>query len=177
MQPALVGGLIIGLGSSIPILESANLCCCLWSLVGGAVAAWMLIRRSEVLPITSGDGAMVGLLAGLVGSGTSLVLSVPLRLLMWSSTVERVRAMADNYPDAAARATMLQMARLLEESPVLFALLVWLLFAVIGTAAASLGGVIGVAFFEKRKGQPPSPPPQSSLPLDWGAVAPPDAPR
>lgn len=175
LQPVLVGGLIIGLGSSIPILESANICCCLWSLIGGAVAALMLVKRSQVMPITSGDGAVTGLLAGLVGSGISLLISVPVRLLLWSTTVENIRSMADRYNDAAARATVLQMARMMEDRPGLFAFLAWLVFSVVGIGFAAVGGIVGVAFFEKRKGQPPEPP-QAQLPFDPNPIPPSNPP-
>ena len=46
----------------------------------------------------------------------------------------------------------------MEENRVLAALLIWLLFALVAVGLATLGGVIGVAIFEKRKSEPPPPP-------------------
>ena len=40
-QPALVGGLVMGVLTALPIISAGNLCCCLWVLSGGAVAAYM----------------------------------------------------------------------------------------------------------------------------------------
>jgi hypothetical protein len=37
LQPALLGGLVLGLGSVIPGLHYGNFCCCGWGLVGGAL--------------------------------------------------------------------------------------------------------------------------------------------
>jgi hypothetical protein len=169
LQPALVGGLILGLGSSIPILDYGNFCCCLWALLASAIAVRMLIKRSPELPVSSGEGAATGLLVGLVGSAISLVISVPLRMLMWSNTVEAIRNMADGYGDPQGRILMNQMVRIMEENPVLLPFLSWFLLAIGSTTVAIVGGIIGVSLFEKRKGQvvaPPEPPPQPPLPWD-----------
>src|SRR5688572_10869436 len=34
-KPALIGGLVTGILSVIPFVSAANLCCCLWAIVGG----------------------------------------------------------------------------------------------------------------------------------------------
>ena len=44
---------------------------------GGAVAAYVLQQNQEA-PITPGDGALAGLLAGIVGAFIYLVLSIPI---------------------------------------------------------------------------------------------------
>ena len=36
-QPALLGGLFIGVLSSLPVVGAANYCCCLWVVVGGVL--------------------------------------------------------------------------------------------------------------------------------------------
>lgn len=159
LQPALLGGLVLGLGSVIPGLSYVNLCCCGWAIVGGALAAYLLIKRSPVLPITSGDGAAAGALAGVAGSFINLVIGVPLTLLQWKNVVSQMQQRADNVPDAASREVMRQITDAMQSHPALIALGLWLLFAIVGVGMAALGGVIGVAMFEKRKGQPPSQPP------------------
>ena len=55
MKPALLGGLIVGLLSAIPIV---NYCCCIWGIGGGALAAYLYIKDSPV-PVKAGDGAMI----------------------------------------------------------------------------------------------------------------------
>src|SRR5260221_7220493 len=80
-QPYLVGGLVIGVLSALPIISAGNLCCCLWIVSGGMVAAYLL-QQNQAAPITPGDGAWVGLLAGLVGAFVHLVLSIPITLLV-----------------------------------------------------------------------------------------------
>ena len=58
-KPYLVGGLIMGVLSVIPLVNAGNTCCCLWAWVGGAVAAKLLVDGSAQ-PVTINDGAKVG---------------------------------------------------------------------------------------------------------------------
>ena len=158
LQPALLGGLVLGLGSVIPVVSFGNMCCCGWGIVGGALAAYLLIRRSPVLPITKKDGASAGALAGVVGSVIYLIIGVPLSLLQWNGFVAQMEQRAEGVPDVATREMMNQMVATMESHPVLIVLAIWVIFAIVGIGAAALGGVIGTAIFEKRKGQhyPPS---------------------
>jgi len=158
LQPALLGGLVLGLGSVIPIVSYGNFCCCGWGIVGGALAAYLLIKRSPVLPITKREGASVGALAGVVGSVIYLIIGVPLTLLQWNGLVAQMEQRAENVPDAAQREMMNQIVATMEGHPVLFVLGFWVVFAIVGIGAAALGGVIGTAIFEKRKGQQYPPP-------------------
>lgn len=176
LQPVLLGGLVLGLGSAIPGVSYGNLCCCGWAIVGGALAAYLLIRRSPVFPLTSGDGAAAGALAGVVGSLINLVIGVPLSLLQWNNVVSQVEQRAETASDAASREAVRQVASIMHGHPLLIALGIWLVFAIVAVGAAALGGVIGVAMFEKRKGQyPPQTPPQSGdLPPGY---APPGEPQ
>lgn len=175
LQPALVGGLITGILSSIPVIDAGNLCCCLWVLLGGAIAARMLVKRSPYLPITTGDGAEAGALAGVVSAGIVLVIGVPLGLLLNSSNTESLRQIADSIGNPAFREATLQVTDMMRDHALLFALLSWFIRSIIMIAFATVGGMIGVAMFEKRKGQQPPPPPP---PPDFGGpgYAPPGPP-
>ena len=53
----------MGVLSALPLVAAGNLCCCLWVVSGGVVAAYLL-QQNQSAPITPGDGALVGLLAG-----------------------------------------------------------------------------------------------------------------
>ena len=59
-QPEFIGGLVMGVLSALPLISAGNLCCCLWIICGGVVAAYMLQQNSET-PITQSDGALVGM--------------------------------------------------------------------------------------------------------------------
>jgi len=57
----------MGVLSALPVISAGNACCCLWVVSGGVVAAY-LFQQNTSRPITPGDGAMVGLLAGFIGA-------------------------------------------------------------------------------------------------------------
>ena len=154
LQPALIGGLVIGLLSVIPVISIG---CCLWGVIGGAVAAYMLIKRSPVFRVTSGDGTVVGLLAGLVGSLIMVVINVWRSLAQWPQVLETIRQQAANQSDPNAQETVKNLINFLQAHSLLGALLIWLMFAIVVTGMALLGGIIGVALFEKRKGEPMPP--------------------
>ena len=58
LQPALYGGLFIGVLSALPIINIGN-CCCLW-VIGGGVLATYLMQQNHPYPIAAADGALVG---------------------------------------------------------------------------------------------------------------------
>jgi hypothetical protein len=65
IQPAVLGGAFIGILSALPIINLGN-CCCLWIAGGGALAAHL---DSPSAPRRdAGRGAIVGLLAGVIGA-------------------------------------------------------------------------------------------------------------
>jgi hypothetical protein len=49
LQPALLGGVFIGVMSALPIV---NCCCCLWMLAGGALAVY-LRKQNSTIPVTA----------------------------------------------------------------------------------------------------------------------------
>src|SRR5256885_6514815 len=70
-KPALIGGLLIGVLSALSIVGAAlghtagaNLapCCSLFAALGGALAAYLLIK-SSARPVRTGEGALKGLKA------------------------------------------------------------------------------------------------------------------
>ena len=161
MQPALYGGLVMGVLSSLPLISAGNFCCCMWIISGGLVAAYVLQQR-QVTPITTGDGALVGLLAGLCGAVVALIVSVPLNFLV--APMERqivlrvlensgnmppeIREWMERYAYGDVRMTFaMQVARLVGS-------LVLMLF--LGAIFSTLGGLLGAVFF--RKPQPPTTP-------------------
>ncbi len=74
-MPALWAGLASGFLSGFPLLNLGNCLCCLW-IVGGGVFASYLYQGKSGEKISSGDGMMVGAMAGLVSALMATVLDM-----------------------------------------------------------------------------------------------------
>ena len=150
LQPALFGGLFIGVLSALPLINMAN-CCCLWVLGGGVLAAY-LMQQNYPYPIQAADGALVGLLAGLFGGVLGALLSIPIDIMMapvQHRILERILAANPDFPDDAR--TMIE-----NMSARGVAIVFKLVFSVfIGLVFGMLGGLLGVALFRKKDAPPP----------------------
>lgn len=151
LQPALFGGLFIGVLSALPLINLAN-CCCLWVLGGGVLATY-LMQQNYPYPIQAADGALVGLLAGLFGGVLGALLSIPIDLMMapvQQRILERIMAANPDIPDDARS--------MIENMSVRGAAIVFkMIFSVfVGLVFGMLGGLLGVAMFRK-KDVPPAP--------------------
>ena len=162
LQPAVIGGVVIGVLSALPLISAGNCCCCLWVIAGGAVAAYLL-QQHQAAPITVGDGAVVGAMAGLIGAVVHLLVSIPVQLVagpIQMRMLQRLmeRAAAEN-PDFGRMADQMQFGA----AHGIFALIIgFAFFLVIGTAFATVGGMLGALFF--KKDQPPVAPPPPLVP-------------
>jgi hypothetical protein len=132
LKPALLGGLIVGVLSAIPLVQY---CCCIWGIGGGVLAAYLYIKNSTV-PVKMGDGAMVGALSGVIGGIIYLILGLPIAIFFGMAAMEE------------------QLTRngvSLPFSGVLLMVVAGIVGAILLAILATLGGIIGVAIFEKRK--------------------------
>lgn len=91
LMPALWGGLLIGFLAGIPYFAWINCACCIGVLAGGLLAVYLYKNDvPEGIDLTMGDGAALGLFAGLMGTvvaailetifgtiGTDLIYSIP----------------------------------------------------------------------------------------------------
>jgi hypothetical protein len=154
-QPALLGGVVIGVLSALPVINIAN-CCCAWILFGGALAAY-LMQQNRPEPIQIGDGAIAGLLAGVTGAFVWLILSIPIGLLMaplQSQMSQRVlRNASEMAPELRAFFESMSGAPAIGIGLV-FGFFVMLL---VSTLFGMLGGLFGALMF--RKSTPPVVPP------------------
>jgi len=152
LQPALFGGLFIGVLSALPLINIGN-CCCLW-VIGGGVLATYLMQQNHPYPITAADGALVGLLAGLIGGVIGTLLSIPVDMMMGPFQRQLIERILSSNPDFPA-----ETRAMLENMNVGAAATAFkLVFSVIiGLIFGMLGGLLGVALF-KKKDMPPPPP-------------------
>ena len=161
LQPALLGGVTIGVLSALPVINLAN-CCCAWILFGGALAAY-LMQQNHPEPIQTGDGAIVGLLAGVIGAFVWVIVSVPISVAMAPFQSEMAaRAMRD----AAAMAPELRaIFENMSGAPAIGIGLVFGFFVMlcVSTVFGLIGGLFGALMFKKNQPPviPPPIPPQS----------------
>jgi hypothetical protein len=158
LLPALLGGLFIGVLSSLPFIKAGNICCCLWVVAGGALAA-LLMQQNTPRPVTLGEGALVGLFAGLFGTVVWIAWGVA-SMLIFSSTpfdmAEFQRAMNEAEgmtPEAREALESLTPGVILAVGAV-----IWFVVSVL---FATIGGVLGALIFKKKDpnaGAPPAPP-------------------
>src|SRR5215510_4771252 len=66
-KPAITGGLLLGVLSSIPLLSALNFLCCLWVQAGGGLATYLLDKQRPGR-LKYSDGAFVGVFSGLIGA-------------------------------------------------------------------------------------------------------------
>jgi hypothetical protein len=158
LQPALFGGLFIGVLSALPIVNLAN-CCCLWILGGGALSAYVL-QQTDSQPVTTGRAAGVGLLAGIAGAFVWLFASIVLDALLAPLQERMVGTMVQNAtdlpPDVRA---FFDLVADRSAGPVRF-VLGFMFQLLAGVIFATVGAAIGAAFLRPDgHRQPLLPPP------------------
>jgi hypothetical protein len=157
LKPAVIGGVVLGLLSVIPFVNWANLCCCLWAILGGALASYLYIKNSPV-PATPGDGAILGAMAGLVGAVISVVIGIPVSILMSGVMIGIVVRLMESVNPSQAEMMRTQIEA---GQTVAGAIVNGLILAVLLVIFSTLGGLIGIPIFEKRKRDVMPPPPQN----------------
>jgi hypothetical protein len=174
LKPAVIGGVLLGILSSLPLINLFNCVCCAWVIGGGILASYLYVKDSPV-PVTLGRGVALGLLTGVIGSIVTALFSIPLFLIAnragrGLSQIRQALEQLRNVPPET-----LDRLRALSEKggvDIFFFALGFIFILVIYSLVAMLGGAIGVAVFEKRKpaaGTPNIPsyePPQTPPPPD-----------
>jgi hypothetical protein len=158
LQPALLGGLFIGVLSALPVISIGNCLCCMWVIGGGMLAAYLL-QQNQITPIAASDGAVVGVLAGLAGAVVSLIISIPIGLLfgpIQADVMQRiVSSTGDMPPEVRAAIENMQQSGGFSIIGILGGFVVMLF---VGVIFGSLGGLLGALFFKKDAPPPPTPP-------------------
>jgi len=156
LQPALLGGLVTGVLSALPIVGAGNVCCCLWVVSGGLLAAYLL-QHNRQHPITAADGAIVGLLAGLIGAIIQFALSIPIGILVGPverQILERLRELS-----GATSPSPFGMDGAGFVGVVILRIVAFFFTLIVGSVVSTLAGLVGAALFAKSS---PAPQPGSS---------------
>jgi hypothetical protein len=157
LRPAIAGGLFWGALTAIPLITLANCICCLWIQLGGAIGAWLL-NKQRPGTLKYGDGALVGVMAGLTGMVVSTLIEIPVQMVGFTPQVaEELRkqyaeTMLKYFPDAPAD--------MLHQMDFMFAsgfnmsrlLVVVIVFSIVGGLFAMIGGILAVALMKRHRG-------------------------
>lgn len=144
----------MGVLSALPLVNTLNVCCCLWVVTGGVIAAYFL-QQNQSSPVSAGDGAIVGFLAGLVGSLVMFLLSIPIGMLIAPferQMVERALSMSTNLPP--------ELRGVLESygeprtdlgfiGQAILRIIAAFIFLIIGSIFSTIGGLLGAAIFRR----------------------------
>lgn len=150
LTPALIGGAIAGLLSGIPIVSCL---CCLW-IIGGAILATYLLDKNTPGPLTSSDGAIIGVFTGIVAAVVKTIVDViltPLNREIYQKLMERfaeyMQEMPSGFEDMFSESAF--------ETTVPKILFELLISGIVFSALGALGGIIGISLFKKKPPQPP----------------------
>ena len=162
LQPALLGGLFIGVLSALPIINMGNCCCCLWVLGGGVLAVYL---RQQNVPVAleASEGALLGLMAGVIGGVVWGVLSIPINLLLGPLQAEWMARILERSQDVPPEMRE-GLERMMGAGVQMFAII---FNVIISAVFGMLGGLLGVAIFKKNL-PPPPPPSPTVIPHDPG---------
>ena len=153
-QPALLGGLFIGVLSSLPLVNVAN-CCCLWVIAGGVLVTY-LQQQAKPTPVETGDAVIGGLIAGLIGAVIFCLAMMAMQGLGGAVMQENMRKALDQNSQVPPEMRENIMKWLSGPNIGLIIAAVTLpIYAVV----AMLGSLLGLAFFRKKM-PPPAPPMQ-----------------
>ena len=163
LKPALMGGLVMGVLSALPGVSLGNCCCCAWLVSGGLVAAYLL-QSNTPQPIALGDGALVGLLAGLFGAVVNMIVSVPMNILTGPFQQRLFQRIAESQPDLPDNVRQMVDNMGIGTVSIVGTIMAFFMMLVLGAVFSSLGGLLGAFFFKKKALPAPPPPPFTTGP-------------
>jgi hypothetical protein len=144
LQPALLGGVFIGVLSALPVVSIAN-CCCIWIIGGGMLAAYL--DQGPGRPNSLARGALDGLLAGIIGAFVFLAASAVVSTLMAPLQQRLIAGILDGAYDMPPEVRdWFEMIRNREAG--FFGQVFGFLFQLFaGLLFGTLGGLLGALFF------------------------------
>ena len=154
-QPALFGGLLIGVLSGLPVIGSGNVCCCLWVVSGGVLASYLLQQRTPE-PITTSDAMLTGVMAGLIGGVIWVLLSAALMSITGPMLEGQIRRVLEQNPDIPPETLAFVQKLFTGGGMILVQAIILLPLCAIFSL---LGALLGTAFFKKKVTVPPAAPP------------------
>lgn len=132
----ILGGVVMALPSLVPLIQWV---CCIWAAAGGLLAAALYIKKSPT-KVETGEGAILGAIAGGVGGLINLVAGLPLAFSLYGPSGQ--------YSSKDGSLGALAIVGI-------FGTLMLVIFSI-------AGGLLAVQIFEKRTSRMSAPPPPPS---------------
>ena len=152
-QSIILGGLVAGLLST-SYLGLINMLCCAGVIVGSIVAVWHYTDTNEIT-IKAGQGAVIGLLAALVGWAVSIVLNYALIKAGIRSDIAISQFILDRFGDNMPVESVEQIVDQMEAEVTLSSYLGNALWGIpFSMAFGAIGGAIGAVMFKKGGDEP-----------------------
>lgn len=175
LKPAAIGGILLGVLSLLPVLECA---CCAWMIGGGVLAAYLYVKKSSTA-VTLGEGAILGILTGIIGTIVIAIFQIPLFLMSPENSREFADLLLQRMEQMPWYSEENQEAFFEFTSREGFVKILYIAsvggYLVVDCLLAMLGGPLGVAIFEKRKpGYPSAQDPENEPPSTLLPPPPPD---
>lgn len=144
----------MGVLSALPLVSAGNVCCCLWVVAGGLLSTYLL-QQNRADAISAADGAIVGLLAGVIGTVVQFAIALPISWMIGpieQQVLERLRDIAGpNTP-------MPRPNPVGSVGVVLFRVIAFFISLVVGSVVSTVAGVVGAAIFAKKPAAAVPPP-------------------
>jgi hypothetical protein len=123
-----------------------------------------MLQSGTPQPITMGDGALVGLLAGLFGAVVNMIISVPMNMLTGPFQQQLIQRFADSQPDLPDNVRQMVDSMGVGAVSVVGTIMAFFMMLILGAVFSSLGGLLGAFFFKKKVAPVPPPPPFTTDP-------------
>ncbi len=177
--PVIAGGLFLGVLSAVPPISFLNCACCILVIGGGLLASYLYMKDYPLDSprVTYGDGALLGLLAGLFGAVVDTVVSIPINLMLGSSfssqdAFEQLRNTPEFPPELIDFLESIMSGGLTVGGILLSLLFGGIVFSIF----AMVGAMLGVALFGPKGGAEPGSVPPAPGMSPYQTTAPPQAP-
>lgn len=170
LKPTLIGGSVFGLLGALPFIGAINCACCALVMAGGFLAAYLQSNQCRHLGVAfrAGDGATVGVVAGLFYAIVNTIVQGLVSIVMGRQELEDI---LDQIDSGGAPPEVLDTAERVIDVMSGPAGVVILFFVVLVLALifSTIGGLIGGAVFKVEA--PPAAPPTPTGPPPPGDVS------
>jgi len=164
LRSTLIGGTVFGFLGGIPIVGGLNCLCCSLFVAGGFLAAFLYSKECAAAGVEfkPGNGALIGLVAGLFYSVTTAIVSGIVSMLMPTDPEQMIDMMEQmGVPPESLDIA----AKWMESSTGIMGLIFGFFIALLLAAIFStIGGLIGGAVFKVQPQPPESPTAQAPPP-------------